>query len=317
ARSSASRRRRANSSAIVAAVASGNRTLDDPVSVSASKNPVSVAGTCLWMNSRIARSIGPDSPPMASSLTLIAHTARTSTDRSVKRRLSSGPDQAGRSFTEQRHENVIFVLPVQFSRLPLDAFGHEAELTVERDRALVRGEHFQLYALDPRLPGGANGLSDELPAQTSSAVVWKKPHAEPADVAKPFVRIAHDVAPPHHHVIRVDGQQLYACAAKNAADELPRAFERRPCDEADESPLPRHRIDDGVKAFRMLLSRRNNAHFVHPQQRSGARWRCLGRSPVFPQHPEHDTGVCDKGRAGNADQHQYPSQRAPHEIGVE
>src|SRR6267378_1216605 len=96
ARSSASRRRRANSSAIVAALASGNRTLDDPVSVTASKNPVSAPGTCPWMNSRIAWSIGPDSPPMASSLTLIADTARTSTDRMVKRRLSSGPDQAGR-----------------------------------------------------------------------------------------------------------------------------------------------------------------------------------------------------------------------------
>ena len=156
-----------------------------------------------------------------------------------------------------------------------DLNGHQAG-----DRALVRGEHFQLYPLESRLAGSANGLSDQLPAQTSPAVARKEPHAESADVAKPFARIAHDVAPPHHYVVRVDGQQLYACAAKNAADKLASALQRWPFDEADVAPLACHRIDDGVKAFRILLSRRNNADFVHRHQWSCARLRCLGQGLV-------------------------------------
>src|SRR5882762_8599557 len=47
------------------------------------------------------------------------------------------------------------------------------------------------------------------------------------------------------------------------------------------------------------------------------RLTCGGQGRVLCQHPEYETSVCDKGYARNADECQYPLERARHEIGVD
>src|SRR6266571_965903 len=89
-------------------------------------------------------------------------------------------------------------------------------------------------------------------------------------MAKPLVRIADNVAPTHHKVIRCDGQQLHPCAAENASYKLPGTFEGWAFDETDVPPLPCHRVHDCIEAFRVPLSSRDNANFVHVSPQTNA-----------------------------------------------
>src|SRR5258708_38231434 len=47
------------------------------------------------------------------------------------------------------------------------------------------------------------------------------------------------------------------------------------------------------------------------------RLTCGGQGRVLSQHPEYETSVCDKGYARNADECQYPLERARYELGVD
>jgi len=91
----ASKRRRAISNASATTDVSGTRTAAEPVRVIASKVPVSACGTWLRTKAKAARSIGPDSPAMTSSLILIDKTMTTSAQRMARRRRCSGIDQPG------------------------------------------------------------------------------------------------------------------------------------------------------------------------------------------------------------------------------
>ena len=84
--STASKRRRATTSATAATTATGTRNRADPLNVNAAKKPFSAAGTCSRTNHRMASSTGPDSFATTSSMSLIPPTARVSSPRTANRR---------------------------------------------------------------------------------------------------------------------------------------------------------------------------------------------------------------------------------------
>ncbi|HEU4878066.1 MAG TPA: hypothetical protein VFT21_01375 [Gemmatimonadaceae bacterium] len=51
------------------------------------------------------------------------------------------PDKSGirYSFTDDGHDDYVFVRAIKFARVPLHAFGDEAELSIETDGRFVGG----------------------------------------------------------------------------------------------------------------------------------------------------------------------------------
>ena len=82
----------AASSAMVAAPATGNNTHDEPVNVTALKNPVNRSGIRLWMNTRMPLSTAAVFPSSTSRLILIAAMTRTNSAKGTKRCLRNSSD---------------------------------------------------------------------------------------------------------------------------------------------------------------------------------------------------------------------------------
>src|SRR5450755_2503020 len=151
------------------------------------------------------------------------------------------------SLEQDGHKDQVFVTPVDLNRMAQHALRLETELLVKLDCARVIFPDSQFDAVKSEFPGRGERPPDQACADSLSAKLRQKAHAENTDMRINWPLLGRDITPADHFSRRYC-DKLGMAAFDMVEHEGPRTLQRRGLKERQIPPLPRQKIEGSMKA---------------------------------------------------------------------